>query len=306
VPDANSRRRFLLGRSQASADDWLTFLAHLRRGCEGDVKLLSDQRARLVPKRLDDVFKARSLCLAHGVCLALDGLALPPSDQARRVLWVEAGAAWGSLMPLGETDCWRVQAGCPIEGMQAAGLIGHQAMDQAKNLAQWFACVGRYPMDLNTLGLLSVEWLFADGTVEVLGTFGCQDSQPLRSLRAQQTVPKLFESVMQPAVEQALAAKQWPWVFRVDALANTAQPNLAHVVVGHGGALGWLIAATFDKRVVVESLAIPVTPSAVSSVANLPAPERPTPGLPPPSLDADVKQIMDPEAIFLSVAPQKG
>ncbi len=296
MPDPNSRRRFLFGRSQAPADDWLTFLAQLRRKCEGEVKLLSAQRARLVPKRLDDIFQARSLCLTHGVCLALDGLQVPPRDEKRPLLWIEAGAAWGSLMPLGETGHWRVQAGCPIEGMQAAGLLGQQPIKQVENLAQWFAHVGHYPVDLVSLGLISVEWLFADGTVEVLGAFGSQDSQPLRSLRAQRSVPKLFEIVTQEAVKQALADQQWPWRFRVDALTHMTQPNLAHVTVGHGGALGWLIAATFEQHAVIEASPQPVSSGRLDSVS-----ERST-----PDLDAKVKQIMDPEGIFLSVPSQKG
>jgi len=199
-------------------------------------------------------------------------------------------------MPLGETGHWRVQAGCPIAGMQAAGLLGQLPTKEVENLAQWFARVGGYPVDLNGLGLVSVEWLFADGTVEVLGAFGSQDSQPLRSLRAQRSVPKLFESLMQPGVQQALAAKQWPWRFRVDALADVAQPNLAHVTVGHDGALGWLIAATFDKPAVNDSVPRSVARPVASPAADLFSPD----------LDTAVKQIMDPEAIFLSVPAQKG
>ena len=304
MPDPSSRRRFLFGRSQTPVDDWLTFLAQLRRQCEGDVKLVAEQRARLVPERLEDIFKARSLCLAHGVCLALDGLALPSPDENRPLLWVEAGSAWGSLMPLGETGHWRVQAGCPIAGMQAAGLLGQLPTEEVDNLAQWFACVGGYPVDLNGLGLVSVEWLFADGTVEVLGAFGSQDSQPLRSLRTQKSVPKLFECAMQPVVHEALAAKQWPWRFRVDSLAQVAQPNLAHVTLGHGGALGWLIAATFDKEAVIGSSESAVNPALHPAVNPHLACVTLTP--PTQDVDADVKRIMDPEAIFLSVPSQKG
>lgn len=297
MPDPSSRRRFLFGRSQTQEDGWLKFLAQLRRSCEGEVKPISAQAGRLVPKRLDDVLQARALCAAHGVCLALSGLPLPPADESRPVLWVQAGSAWGSLMPLGDTDCWRVQAGCPIAGMQAAELIGHSVSDSIENLAQWLAVVARHDMNLSALGLVSVEWLFADGTIEVLGAFGSRDSQPLRSLRAQQTIPKLFEYLSEPVVQEALAAKRWPWVFRLDALKGV-EINLAHLVLGHGGALGWLIAATFDKRVVVQSGGSTQTAEMVQEAGLIDT--EPT-----IELDARVKAIMDPEGLFLSVPAQK-
>lgn len=293
MPKPTSRRRFLFGRSQTQEDDWFTFLAQLRRCCEGEVKPLTAKSGRLVPKQLDDIFQARALCLEHGVCLALSGLPLSLVDESRQVLSVQAGSAWGTLMPLGEGGVWRVQAGCPIAGMRAAGLIGRQVPDSVENLAQWLAVVARHEPDLSAFGLVSVEWLFADGTIEVLGAFGSQDSQPLHSLRAQQTVPKLFECVMQPVVQRAIVAKRWPWLFRLDALSGP-QVNLAHLMLGHGGALGWLIAATFDKEAVVQSASEPEIDASVLLTGN----ERSI------DLDASVKQIMDPEGIFLCASAQ--
>ena len=36
--------------------------------------------------------------------------------------------------------------------------------------------------------------------------------------------------------------------FHLDALFDMSHVNLAHLFLGHGGALGWLVAATFVKR----------------------------------------------------------
>jgi hypothetical protein len=252
---------------------------------------LGAEQARLVPGRFDDVLQARELCSAFGVCMALEGLALPEADNTRRVLWVQAGSAWGSLMPLGDTGHWRVDAGCPVAGMQAAGLLSQPQSGSPENLAQWLATVGGERPNLDHLGLVSVEWLFADGTIEVLGAFGQADSQPLRSLKAQKTIPKLFELSAEPIVQQSLENKWWPGTFRIDALVRTPAVNLANVVVGSGGALGWLVAATFDQNAVKT---VPIGQMAQVGVAD------PNQALAWRALNQQVKGIMDPENLFVS------
>jgi hypothetical protein len=252
---------------------------------------LGAEQARLVPGRFDDVLQARELCSAFGVCMALEGLALPEADNTRRVLWVQAGSAWGSLMPLGDTGHWRVDAGCPVAGMQAAGLLWQPQSGSPENLAQWLATVGRERPNLDHLGLVSVEWLFADGTIEVLGAFGQADSQPLRSLKAQKTIPKLFELSAEPIVQQSFEKKWWPGTFRIDALVRTPAVNLANVVVGSGGALGWLVAATFDQNAVKT---VPIGQMAQVGVAD------PNQALAWRALNQQVKGVMDPENLFMS------
>jgi hypothetical protein len=291
VSDSPSRRNFLFGRAPATEDRWLLFLSRLRRACLGAVAPLGAEQARLVPGRFDDVLQARELCSAFGVCMALEGLALPEADNTRRVLWVQAGSAWGSLMPLGDTGHWRVDAGCPVAGMQAAGLLWQPQSGSPENLAQWLATVGRERPNLDHLGLVSVEWLFADGTIEVLGAFGQADSQPLRSLKAQKTIPKLFELSAEPIVQQSFEKKWWPGTFRIDALVRTPAVNLANVVVGSGGALGWLVAATFDQNA-VQAPAVFECQSRAAQTANEAALWL--------SLDQQVKGIMDPENLFVS------
>ena len=294
MSDSPSRRNFLFGRAPANDDQWLLFLSRLRRACLGAVSPLGAEQAKLVPGRFDDVLQARELCSTFGVCMALDGVALPELDRARRVLWVQAGSAWGSLMPLGDTGHWRVEAGCPVAGMHAAGLLGQPQNGAPENLAQWLATVGREQPKLDHLGLVSVEWLFADGTIEVLGAFGQADSQPLRSLKAQKTIPKLFELSAEPIVQQSLENERWPGMFRIDALVRTPTVNLANVVVGSGGALGWLVAATFDQNAVMTGL---IGQTAQIRIAD------PNEALSWRALNQQVKGVMDPENLFMSPPP---
>ena len=291
MSDSPSRRNFLFGRAPATEDQWLLFLARLRRACLGAVSLLGEEQAKLVPGRFDDVLQARELCSTFGVCMALDGVALPEIDQARRVLWVQAGSAWGSLMPLGDTGHWRVEAGCPVAGMHAAGLLWQSHNGVPENLAQWLATAGRQQLNLDHLGLVSIEWLSADGTIEVLGAFGQADSQPLRSLKAQQTIPKLFELSAEPLVYQSLDKEWWPGTFRIDALVRQPAVNLANVVVGSRGALGWLVAATFAQSAVrapeVEEILSPLVLTANEATLWF-------------EIDQQVKGIMDPKNLFMS------
>lgn len=291
MSDTPSRRNFLFGRSAVAEDTWLLFLSRLRRACQGTVTPLGSRQGRLVPGRFDDVLRARELCLAFGVCLALEGLTLPKADSMRRVLWVQAGDAWGSLMPLGNAGHWRVEAGCPLTGMHAAGLLDQSALGQADHLAPWLATVGRLQPNLDHLGLVSVEWLFADGTIEVLGAFGQADGQPLRSLKAQQTIPKLFELSAEPLVHQAIANNNWQGAFRVDALARAPAVNLANIVIGSGGALGWLVAATFAQHSVRTNTIVStkrIEGSDPSDAALWSA------------LNQRVKAVMDPVNLFMS------
>ena len=249
-----SRRSFLFGRSLQDDDPWLRFLARLRRSCEGKVSLLvrdSAPLARLEPARLEDVLHALSLCRDYGVCLALEGVPVPYADTQRPMLQVEAGRAWGSLTPLGG-GLWRVQAGCPIEVMRAAGLALAPVAKSVRDAAQWISMLDVHPQvgHLAQYGVESVECLYPDGSIEVLGLFGVHDSQPLRSIAAQRCVPALFQLTMHPLVEQISAQVQagltpvWPLAFRLDGLMTLpdSDVNLAHLLLGHRGCLGWVVA----------------------------------------------------------------
>lgn len=286
-----SRRSFLFGREPTPHDAWSKFLSQAKARCQGRLKLVSETQAYLDPAGFEDVVVARELCVAHDVVLALAGIELPAQDQSRRVLWIQAGSAWGSILPLGETGLWRVDAGCPLPVIQAAGLIDHGTMQGVTNLAQWMAMAGRHQPLRQLEGvsqLHAVDWMLPDGTVEVFGPFGAQDAQPLRSLAAQKLVPNLFEIAARPEVQACQT--HWPMAFHLDALFDVSEVNLAHLFLGHGGSLGWLVAATFIKG----EQPMPLFANAA--------------GIDEPALvdiDDQVKKVFDSHGCFLSLPNQR-
>ena len=302
MSEPSSRRSFLLGR-QATADDrWAKFLSQLRRDCRGAVKLVTDYQAHLNPLQLDDVIQARRVCQAHDVILALDGLALSPADQSKPILWVQAGSAWGTVLPLGDTGLWRVDAGCPMAVAKAAGLLAADWPETIANVAQWFATALRGQLLAQTGlsdHLVCVDWMLPDGTIEVFGAFGASDSQPLSSLAAQKLVPQLFELSARQSLQvtdRTDRAVHWPLQYHLDALMDPAAVNLAHFFMGHGGSLGWLVAATFKQT------QTPLPPIEISAPnpnhgKDLSLSER-------CELDEAIKQIMDPDGVFMSLPPQ--
>ena len=302
MSEPSSRRSFLLGR-QATADDrWAKFLSQLRRDCRGPVKLVTDYQAYLNPLQLDDVIQARRVCQTHDVILALDGLALSPKDQSKPVLWLQAGSAWGTVLPLGDTGLWRVDAGCPVAVAKAAGLLAADWPETMTNVAQWFATAFR-GQSLAQTGLsdhlVRVDWMLPDGTIEVFGAFGTSDSQPLSSLAAQKVVPRLFELSTTPALnatDQTDRNKHWPLQYHLDALMNPAAVNLAHCLIGHGGSLGWLVAATF-KHTQTPLQPIEISTPSPNHGKGLGLSER-------CELERAIKQIMDPDGVFMSLPPQ--
>jgi hypothetical protein len=294
VPPPTSRRTFLFGREHNDSDAWLRFVARLRRSAQGTVAFLAPNRARLTPVRLEDVLHARALCAEHGVCMALQGVPLPETDQPRAVLWVEPGVAWGTVIPLGSSGLWRVDAGCPWAVMQAAGLVREsQRIAGANSMAQWLALTGGdvpFGAIATQIGLVSVDVLFADGTIEVLGAFGDRDSQPLRSLIAQKTIPRLFELGLDPLVSAQREQGVWPYRFRLDSLWSASGANLGCLMAGHGAALGWVVAATWRTgQPAPEGL----------------APERTELPSRAGSIDHQIKRIMDPLDLFMPVPEQK-
>jgi len=249
----------------------------LRRSCKGPVTLLPPKAARLTPGRLEDVLHARELCHEHSICLSLDGVVGAGNESRGNVLYVEAGSAWGSLIPLGTSGQWRVDAGCALSAMKAANLVHRDVPESIKTMAQWLALWDSE--DLTQSGLISVEWLFADGTIEVLGPFGATDSQPLRSVTAQTCIPKLFElaSNLQPESAQGL--------YRLDAL-RVSDVNLAYFTLGHRATLGWVIAATFVTRTAIDDSAQKSGGAGTRVVT---------------ASDRAVKYIMDPSGVFASL-----
>jgi hypothetical protein len=66
-------------------------------------------------------------------------------------------------------------------------------------------------------------------------------------------VPKLFELAGSDAAQRCVQATPWPACYRLDALIATAahEPNLAQLLFGHQGRLGWVQALWLKRPDVV-------------------------------------------------------
>src|SRR5690606_31324844 len=106
-------------------------------------------------------------------------------------------------------------------------------------VAQWLAAPVDYPpVGLALSGLLSVEALLADRTMESFGPFGATSQRAALSIKASRLVSDLFTWVAQPQVAAWRELTAWPGRYRIDALLAET-PNLAHILLGSGACLAW-------------------------------------------------------------------
>ncbi|MHA3904658.1 hypothetical protein ACTPOE_14125 [Castellaniella sp. WN] len=289
-----SRRAFLVGR-RTEQSPWETFLARLRRVAQGTVHDFSTEAgsARLVPGHMQDVYHARSLCLEHGVTLALDGVPSAARLDDGPVLWVEPGAAMARCERLGPDDPrWFVQPGCLIGELEQAGLPQFRDQPPHLTVAAWLADRRGCDWDRGDTaasGLAHALVLLADGTQANLGAFGVDNRKPLDNLRVQGMIPRLFELVSaQPA------GGPWNGRYRLDALRPAAgrTVNLAHLLLGHGGELGWVEWLVFDERAGRPS----------ERPYELRYGRRPGPGEAERETDCAVRALFDPDGVF----PERG
>jgi len=260
-----------MGRRHA-ASPFEQFCARLERTCLGSVRtapsnVLSAEapQAWLKPVRLEDVAHARALCQEYRVALRLEGNELP-TTLTQATLWVSPQPAGATLSLVdSRTGVWRADAGCTVEQLKDTGIFAGMNLAPELTLAQWFAwpetvrgavpCENKGGRELGSSVPDAVqiveraEVLLADGTVEVLGPFGATAQAPLRSLTVQRLVPKLFELAGSDAALRCAQVTPWPACYRLDALLATAthEPNLAQLLFGHQGRLGW-VQALWLKR----------------------------------------------------------
>src|SRR5690606_30124359 len=92
--------------------------------------------------------------------------------------------------------------------------------------------------------------LLADGTQAMLGPFGEHNQKPLESPALQQLIPALYGAAASTEAQACRQEPRWPARYRLDALLP--QPghtvNLAHLLLGHGGDLGWLEWLVLDEN----------------------------------------------------------
>jgi hypothetical protein len=296
-----SRRAFLTGR-RTQGSPWETFLDRLHRVAQGRVYDFSTPvgSARLIPQHMQDVYHARALCLEFGVCLALDGIPHASRLEDQPVLWVEPGHEMERHERLGPGDPrWFVQPGCMIGELEQAGLAQFRDEPPHLTVAAWLADRSSCDWDCrNTAasGLVHALVLLADGTQANLGAFGADNRKPLDNLRVQRMVSRLFELSGGEAAAGLRQGAWWNGRYRLDALqADGAQPlNLAHLLLGHGGELGWVEWLVFDER-----LGQPLQRDYADRYG-----QRPGSALADVPVDRDVKLLFDPDCLFPAHAQQ--
>jgi hypothetical protein len=204
---------------------------------------------------MQDVYRARALCHEYGVTLALDGIPSPaPLDDAP-VLWVEPGSAMARHERLGPDDPrWFVQPGCLLGELESAGLPQFRDQPPHLTVAAWLADRRSCDWDRGQTaasGLVHAQVLLADGTQANLGAFGVDNRKPLDNLRVQAMIPRLFELNAGIGKDASAASGTcWDARYRLDALSPAPGQtlNLSHLLLGHGGELGWVEWLVFDER----------------------------------------------------------
>lgn len=168
-----------------------------------------------------------------------------------------------------------------------AGLCPGAAAEMT--VGQWLndsACAGRATGGVATAGVLEVDVLLADGTLEPFGPFGADSRRPALSKAVSRLVSALFTCAAADPAAGWRTRAYWPARYRLDALFAVS-PNLAHVLLGSGGTLAWVERAVLqaapvrvDGRVLDDGL----RDEAVAAEAAW--------------LDAKVKGIFDPKGMF--------
>jgi len=211
-------------------------------------------QAWLAPRQASDVHHARRLCAEYGVALALDYAAGADWPLAQAVLWVDPGAELRTCERLpSSAHAWFVQPGCLLGQLAAAGLAGFDGLPAHLSVAAWLSDRALCQWETgNTArsGLSHACVLLADGSAVVLGPFGARQQTPLTTAAQRRLVSELFALAATETAQRCLAAAQWPAHYRLDALRPRAgaQENLAQILAGHGGNLGWIEWLVFDER----------------------------------------------------------
>ncbi|NYT62324.1 hypothetical protein H0A66_08355 [Alcaligenaceae bacterium] len=300
--ESRSRRAFLTGR-RLSTDPWEAFFQRLRSAVAGTVFEFENHEgvgsAHLVPKQGSDVHRARSLCAEYGVMLALGGVNHAASLNEQPVLWVEPGRDMAGCQQIEPgASKWFVQPGCLLGELEAVGLQQFADLPCHITVAAWLA--DRTLCDWDTgethkSGIELASVLLADGSSVSLGPFGERNQKPLSGLRLQQMVPELFQMSMLADARACRGARQWPGRYRLDALmpVDGQTANLAHLLLGHGGDLGWVEWIVLDSECAQPLADIPYDQRYSSQQRT--QGELGTSGV---ELDTRVKALFDPAGLF--------
>ena len=291
-----------MGRREARSP-WEAFCQRLGQSVKGtflDQGLSNGAgTARLIAAQPADVRHARSLCAEYGVIMALDGVQLAAAHDGFSVLWVQAGRDLSSVRRMADGGSqWFVQPGCLLGELEAAGLRYFADLPSYLSIAAWLAdrTLCNWPAGATQgSGLILASVLLADGSDARLGPFGVNNQAPLGSLTLQRLVPSLFQLVAGPEAQACGRQALWPVRYRLDALtpSDPGAVNLAQLMLGHGGDLGWVDWIVLDDAVMQES------PTLMSPVLR-----EPIDGMDPviachaDEIEMRIKQLFDPHGLF--------
>jgi len=244
-----SRRAFLRGR-QLAGTSWGQFCQRVQGTVDGKLVTFTVPDGlglgSLTIEHAADVPRVLSLCREHGVVLALDGLSMPARAVGRPTLRLRPGRSLARFKRLEDHgNLWFVQPGCTLGELAKAGLSAFSALPASTTAAAWLAdrtLVDFMPGQTARSGLAHLQLLLPDGDMLTLGPFGHDDARPLDTDRSRQLVSSLFRLTAGGSARGWLPAAFWPLRYRLDALmAHEQAPiNLAHLLLGHGGDLGWV------------------------------------------------------------------
>lgn len=248
--ESSSRRAFFTGR-RAALTPWDAFCQRLKRTTTGNFFEFERQEdqpggAQLVPKQAADVIQARLLCAEFGVQMALADMPHAASLADRQVLWVDPSASLGGCQRLSpDSSMWFVQPGCLLGDLVEAGLSQFSELPCHITVAAWLAdrsLCDWAPGETRLSGIEHLSIVLPDGSSTSLGPFGTHNQKPLNSVFLQQLIPALFQLAGSTDAKDCLAATRWAGKYRLDALLpnDGSAPNLAHLLLGHGGELAWV------------------------------------------------------------------
>ena len=300
---SESRRAFLSGRRQIKqVSAWDQFCLQLSQKAEGEKVITGEEQMRFVPETPADVHHARNLCGQHQVTIGLEGVPHRHHEDTLETLWIDPKKLNQFQILQAEAGQWFVQPGCLLGELSQAGLQGLAAWPADWTIAAWL--LDRHSQSWRTghthlSGVIHASLLMDDGTVSSLGAFGQNNTKPLNTPRLRQLVPQLFQLQTGQAGQACLAQPTWSARYRLDALQPVQADrdlNLAHLLLGSGGDLGWLEWVVLDARVLADVGLYEQAQAGVVSEKSLQILAM--------DVDMEMKQCFDPKGCFTHPAQE--
>lgn len=301
---SESRRAFLSGRRPAepTVSAWDQFCLQLSQKAQGEIAQLGEGQLVFTPEAPADVHHARNVCATYQVMMGLEGVPHRHEDDTLPTLWVNPRHLNRFQILQPETAQWFVQPGCLLGELAQAGLTGLAAWPEEWTIAAWL--LDRQSQSWRTgqthgSGVIHASLLMDDGTVSSLGAFGQNNTKPLNTARLRQLVPQLFQLQHSEAGVACLQQATWSARYRLDALepAQSGQDlNLAHLLLGSGGDLGWLEWVVLDGRCLTTAELYEQAQAGVGRDESLHVSAA--------DIDMEVKQHFDPKGCFTHPAQE--